>query len=284
MCYLYHYTSADGFSGIIESQELWATSVYHLNDWTEFEHGRDAFIESAKVLLKDEKVVDAAVQLLSYLHDQHPPLFVCSFSAAKDGDDLTQWRAYSSGGGCAIGFPTAQLLNEAEMQRFDLLQCQYDTAGVGKTVEGTVRIMGHIIQMAGGIHGFRSQFPFNDPTKDGLLALLLKFVAKYKDEAFIAEKEWRLVHLLERGEHPRFRMSDNVQIPYVTFNLKKEALWKQAKIVLSPCLPETAERRAECVQAFLESELHKHNLPRDCARAVRLSRVPYRANIDKANR
>ncbi len=70
MCYLYHYTTAEGFRGIIESQELWATSIYHLNDWTEFEHGRDAFIEGAKVLMKDEKAVDAAAQLLSYLHDQ----------------------------------------------------------------------------------------------------------------------------------------------------------------------------------------------------------------------
>lgn len=281
MCYLYHYTTADGFKGIIESQDLWATSIYHLNDWTEFEHGRDAFIESAKALLKDEKVLDAVMQLLSYLHDQHPPLFVCSFSAAKDGDDLTQWRAYSSEGGCAIGFPTARLLNETGMQRFDLLQCEYDTAGVGKTVEGTVKIMGHIIEMAGGIRGFRSQFLFNDPTKDGLLALLLKFVAKYKHEAFITEKEWRLVHLLEPGEHPRFRMSGNIQVPYVSFSLKNEGLWKQAKIVLSPCLAETVERRRKSVQAFLEFELRKHNLPTDCARTVRPSRAPYRATVGR---
>jgi hypothetical protein len=36
---LYHYTSADGLKGIIENDELWATSAYYLNDSAEILYG-----------------------------------------------------------------------------------------------------------------------------------------------------------------------------------------------------------------------------------------------------
>jgi hypothetical protein len=276
MCYVYHYTTDEGFKGIIESQEIWATSIYHLNDYAEFKHGSDAFIESAKALLNSKKSVDAAIQLLSYLSDTHPPLFVCSFSAAGDGDDLSQWRAYSRGSGYAIGFPIAELSSHAGILRFDLWQCEYGTTDASRFVEGLVEIMEQIFEIAGGVNGFRLQFPFKDPSKDGMLAMLLKFVAKYKHDAFSAEREWRLVYLLKTGDRVRFRMSDSVSVPYVDFSLKNEELWKQAQIVVSPCLPDAAELKRESTSAFLESELRKHNLPTDCARSIRLSKAPYR--------
>ena len=33
---LYHYTSAEGLQGIIQSQQLWATHIHYLNDHKEF--------------------------------------------------------------------------------------------------------------------------------------------------------------------------------------------------------------------------------------------------------
>jgi hypothetical protein len=269
--YVYHYTTDEGFKCIIESQEIWATSIYYLNDYAEFKHGSDAFIESAKALLKSGKAADAAAQLLWYFDHTRPPLFVCSFSAAEDGDDLSQWRAYSRGSGYAIGFPIAELSSHAGILRFDLWQCEYGTVGAQQAAEGIVKIF----EISGGINGFRLQFPFKDPSKDGLLAMLLKFVAKYKHDAFSAEREWRLVYLLEHGDRVRFRMSGSVSVPYVAFSLKNEELWKQAQIVVSPCLPDAAELKRESTRAFLESELRKHNLPTDCARSVRLSKAPY---------
>jgi len=276
MCYVYHYTTNEGFKGIIESQELWATSIYHLNDWKEFDYGREAIIESTKALLKSKEVADAGVELLSYLYSIRPSLFVCSFSAAEDGDDLTQWRAYSPKGGYAIGFPIVKLLRCAGIQRFDLFQCEYGTISASQFVERLASIIERIFEMAGGVNGFRSQFPFNDSSKNPLMAMLLKFVAKYKHDAFKAEKEHRLVRLLTSIEHPRHRMSGSTQIPYVAFSLKDQELWKQAQIVMSPCLPNVAKLRRESVKEFLESELGRHELPTDCARSVRLSKAPYR--------
>ena len=133
--------------------------------------------------------------------------------------------------------------------------------------------------MAGGVCGFHSQFPFKDPSKNGLLAILLKYVAKYKHDAFRAENEHRLVHLLMPTESPRVRKSGSVLVPYVAFSLKNKELWEQAQIVMSPCLPDSAKLRRETVQEFLKSELGKQELPTDCARRVRLSKAPYRIGI-----
>ncbi|OHB54275.1 MAG: hypothetical protein A2173_02445 [Planctomycetes bacterium RBG_13_44_8b] len=274
--YVYHYTNDEGFKGIIESQELWATSIYHLNDWKEFDYGRDALVNSVKDLLENNEAADAGAKLLSYLYDTHPSLFVCSFSAAEDGDDLAQWRAYSHNGGYAIGFPIDKLISHANILKFDWFLCEYGTKSTDQFVQKLANIIEQIFKMAGGVKQFNSQFPFNDPTNDPLLAILLKFVAKYKHDAFKAEKEHRFVRLLTSIEHPRFRMSGSSLIPYVAFSLKNKDLWKQAQIVMSPCLPNAAKLRFESVKEFLKSELSKHKLPTDCAISVRLSKAPYR--------
>jgi hypothetical protein len=36
---LWHYTTPEGLTGIIESNSLWATDVFYLNDLTEFMYG-----------------------------------------------------------------------------------------------------------------------------------------------------------------------------------------------------------------------------------------------------
>ena len=36
---LYHYTTADGLKGIVQNDELWATSAYYLDDSTEIMYG-----------------------------------------------------------------------------------------------------------------------------------------------------------------------------------------------------------------------------------------------------
>jgi hypothetical protein len=38
---LYHYTDQNGFMGIIESTNIWATHTQYLNDWREYSHAVD---------------------------------------------------------------------------------------------------------------------------------------------------------------------------------------------------------------------------------------------------
>lgn len=280
MCYVYHYTTTEGFKGILESGEIWATSIYCLNDWTEFEYARKPFIDSVRALLNNKEAADGATLLLSYLFEKRPPLFVCSFSAAGDGDDLSQWRAYSNPYGCAIGFEFATLLSYAGMLKFDLSRCEYGTAGIQEMAKGTAEIMGKIIQLAGGVKSFHSQYPFGDPLSEAIL----KVVARYKNDGYSAEQESRLVYHLQTGDRETFRTSHGKLVPYVALSLRNdkdwtksfvEELWKEAKIVMSPRRPEKAQAEREALAAFLESQLRKHGLPTDCAGSIRVSQVPY---------
>lgn len=283
MCYVYHYTTTKGFKGILESGEIWATSIYCLNDWTEFEHARKPFIDSLPALLNNEETADGAALLLSDLDElvnKRPPLFVCSFSAARDGDDLGQWRAYSNPYGYAIGFHVGTLLNYAGMLRFDLVRCEYGITGIQEMAKGTAEIMARIIRMAGGVERFRLQYPLGDPLSEQIL----KVVARYKNEAYSAEEEHRLVYHLQPSDCERYRTCHGERVPYVALSLRNdkgwtksliEKLWKEAKIVMSPRRPEKAQAEREALAAFLESELRKHQLPTDCAGTVRVSQVPY---------
>jgi hypothetical protein len=181
MCYVYHYTTTDGFKGILESGEIWATSIYCLNDWTEFEYARKPFIDSLPALLNNEDTAGGAASLLPDLDkfvNPRPPLFVCSFSAARDGDDLGQWRAYSHPYGYAIGFHVDTLRNYAGLLGFSLVPCEYGTADIQETAKRTAEIMGKTIDRHGGVVRFRSQYPFGDPWSEQVL----KAVAGYKND------------------------------------------------------------------------------------------------------
>ena len=51
-------------------------------------------------------------------------LFV--FSLSKNGDQLSQWRAYTSGGnGYSVGFDVAKLEDFARASKFHLSECHY---------------------------------------------------------------------------------------------------------------------------------------------------------------
>jgi hypothetical protein len=154
---LYHYTSEAGLTGIIENDNLRATDVRFLNDWTEF---REAFTESyVRVVLDSFQAglpadlpVDARL-VIDGISRRVPEIleiiagsgsindtFVCSFTCALSdesgdpGDKLSQWRAYASTGqGFSLGFDKELLKKCAEIDnrraKATLQECIYDDAG-----------------------------------------------------------------------------------------------------------------------------------------------------------
>lgn len=149
---LYHYTTAAGLQGIIESQQLWATSIAYLNDAEEHtgffdrrlpylleKPTRDAIAEITKTadgkgIVNDMGGVDEAVQKLkrglttairsTTLKFNDP--YIASFCSANLPDAqvnglLSQWRGYGSDGGYAIIFETniMHLLLERESKNFN---------------------------------------------------------------------------------------------------------------------------------------------------------------------
>lgn len=155
---LYHYTSEAGLSGIIENDNLRATHVRFLNDWTEF---REAFTEtyvrrllgSFQAELPGDLPADTRLVIDGMVSRRAPEIleiiagsgsandtFVCSFTSAlhdesgDPGDKLSQWRAYASAAqGFSLGFDRALLRKCVEIDnpraKATLQECIYDDAG-----------------------------------------------------------------------------------------------------------------------------------------------------------
>ena len=110
---LWHYTSIQGFQGIISSGNIFATDVRFLNDIEEFIHARivaDELIENTPELgkfnfplHKSLKFVVDTIWGSEFLNPDRAQIFVASFTDSED--DLSQWRGYSHGTiGTSIAF------------------------------------------------------------------------------------------------------------------------------------------------------------------------------------
>jgi hypothetical protein len=152
---LCHYTSEDGLEGIIENDNIRATHVRFLNDWTEF---REAFTERYLRVLIDSfraqlpvdldptarQVIDSVLskrtgEILDIieLSDTSNETFVSSFTSATPedsadpGDRLSQRRGYANTSqGYSLGFDKTLLqkqigINNKKAQA-TLQQCIYD--------------------------------------------------------------------------------------------------------------------------------------------------------------
>jgi hypothetical protein len=151
---LYHYTSEEDLKGIIENDNLRATHVRFLNDWTEF---REAFTENyVRTLIESfraelpKDLADAAREVIDRVlsnrvqeirgiiesSDSTNETFVCSFTSAPSqdsgdpGDRLSQWRGYAhSSQGFSLGFDKNLLKKQVEINnkkaKASLLECIY---------------------------------------------------------------------------------------------------------------------------------------------------------------
>ena len=98
---LYHYTNADGLKGIIESRKLWATHYRHVNDFAEFDYGRQIGIEIIQALKSTCRhiIVDRMyADVLSLIDAERTEIhyFVACFCGQDDL--LSQWRGYGDSG------------------------------------------------------------------------------------------------------------------------------------------------------------------------------------------
>ncbi|ACZ20267.1 hypothetical protein Sked_02980 [Sanguibacter keddieii DSM 10542] len=102
---VFHYTSAHGFLGMVQSGQLWATEASGLNDYSEIKEG-ESYIgdrwreerERFTGILGREKadIVDEFLSGSIVLADGLDGVFVACASACKD--DANQWRLYADNG------------------------------------------------------------------------------------------------------------------------------------------------------------------------------------------
>jgi len=175
---VYHYTSADGISGIIDKHEIWMSNTTFMNDTTELKA-----LENATGILKDNDFTnDAVKERWHKMVDRtranemrEPDCYMASFSRKRDL--LEQWRAY---GNFCIGFEAGKLA--MTRRKIFLYECLYTEDELRKWILAMERIP----EWTG--------LPDEQKQRDNA-AFNLVHVApmKYKNKHFSTEEEIRLV-------------------------------------------------------------------------------------------
>jgi hypothetical protein len=102
---VWHYTGLGGLRGILQTSSFWASSYRTMNDPGEIEYGLDVLAEAWRSISADQphgavKYIDRLIDpgALSEAFDH-----VHLLSASREGDSLSQWRAYAGKDGVSIG-------------------------------------------------------------------------------------------------------------------------------------------------------------------------------------
>lgn len=102
MSLIYHYCSPYTFQQIIEKKCLWLSATNNMNDFAEGGWVTNA-LNNVIHRVTNEKNKEWIEHLLFQYNSANTPKYVACFS--KDGDILSQWRAYAQNGeGVSIGF------------------------------------------------------------------------------------------------------------------------------------------------------------------------------------
>ncbi len=281
---LFHYTDADGFKGIIESGEIWATHFDHLNDRGELRHGEDIVAAEAKELIGEQPENDPRRFFLEQFLEAHPRarlsertnVYLASLSEA--GDLLSQWRAYGSdGSGFAIGFkslPMPDPKSEKGQAGLTLLRCEYDQNAFRtrsrRILLGTANVFVKFLSEQGD-----RKATLKVIGETALRACYLRIameIPRLKHEAFAEEKEWRLVVIPNPGredEIVEFRALPNGLSPYVKVPVGvSDKRIDLASIVIGP--GQDADRSLRSAKMFLTK------LDYDSDNLLRISAAPYR--------
>ncbi|CAN5792722.1 DUF2971 domain-containing protein [soil metagenome] len=281
--FLYHYTSARGLKGILESKKIWATNIKYLNDEKEFllvyEYAAEeaerrhksvedelskAFYGFFLELIGSPKGWSARnIWVIGY--DRRSEIFTGSFS--ENGDVLSQWRGYCPNGGYSIGFNAEDLFSviEQEKPRFKLQPCIYD-----EKVQRTI-IENLFDTCFSSMKQHLTKFSTEEVVRSGAAQLLSHDLGKiaplFKHHSFQEEREGRLVRdslfkglidseeLKERLEKEVLYRDEGAMLkPYVEFPLpKRNGMLTSCQIKVSPMKNQALA--VESVRSFAENHV-----------------------------
>lgn len=252
---LYHYTDLRGLHGMLTSFKMWLSDAAYMNDPLEgtWVHRR-AVALAGEVLgespLSTQTHAQIAAQLnapdlwdqslrgadgdgdihAAAMNDAFMPAFIASFT--EDGDLLSQWRGYGSGGeGVSVGFDLRQLAF-CEIEdvpdrpvRPLLVKVEYDEEAQDAEVRWIFSEVRRIYEQHAGVlsgnGGAANRFTqlFYDIIRDALYWLRWEFKSPHYSE----EKEWRLVANPVGIRRPLTRVSNGHIVPYLEMPLPQVA-------------------------------------------------------------
>ena len=284
--HLFHYTTAEGLLGIVESGKLWASSANFLNDSSEPSYAMETIksaFEEVSGALQPNSIAARALQgyweeLQNRLSTEAPDVYVFCF--CETPDLLSQWRGYGAQcAGYALGFSSAHLRKYVvELGRSEglyLTKIAYEKGHQENEAKDVFMKIALAAEPADralcGAHGETRHFTDRivENLRSAVFSEVVRLSAKFKAGAFREEGEWRLVQFAHRGalqvlQQVRFRSGTKAITPFLELSVGKPPI---EKVTVGPTL-----NPALAIQS-LRLAFARHDFPNV---QIKASDVPYR--------
>lgn len=226
--YLYHFTNCASLYGMLSGYSMdnpyltmWATHSSFMNDSSEYEYGKKKCMDVLRLFEKqsnipsDKSIFKCGKKRLEEFMTEDAPFLI---SLSGNIESAAMWSMYSSNGsGIALKFDVGILRNEHLLKEDNSVEpagCIYY-----KTAADVLNKHRAYIE---GTHAALSYF---SEVEDTILRhiLLLDVASQIKHHSFEYEDECRIV-VPKGNQPPKFRMRDNVIVPYIEVKIPIAAL------------------------------------------------------------
>jgi hypothetical protein len=293
---LYHYTTLAGACGIATTKRLWASSIRHLSDSTEFTYAHSVLRRALEDAVRglSSQIITATEFLLGNLDAskiQNGLNFMGPFgstyvvSLSREPDKLSQWRTYCPDGGYAFGFRVDALEAIASNQQFRLVECSYDedqhlldahslAYTVLSEVERALRTASISLPALLGNASLELQQRLY-PIRRNMLNEIQRLAPTWKHPSFVEEAEWRLVSQQQQEDRKvKFRAGRTAIIPYVEVELNKPESTQSNG--MTAVLTQTCVGPCPEPEIAVGSLMHLFQAENIACPQYALSRTPYR--------
>ncbi|MBW3599126.1 MAG: DUF2971 domain-containing protein [Planctomycetes bacterium] len=218
---LFHYTSASGLLGIVNSQSLHMTELRYMNDSSELRYAEGLVseaIEGESSRRANEPVARELLRRVSNtfnLFGDGMRIFASSF--CENGNLLGQWRSYGeAAGGFAIGFELPRMLPFLQPSCW-AYKVIYDPRDQSRLVQEAIEA---ICDAVGAEESDRGREVSERDSKmlpdyaRCTAEIVSEFLIAMKHPDFATEQEWRLVATL--AGDPLFEPDENARLGFKT--------------------------------------------------------------------
>lgn len=267
---LYHYTSIEGFLGIISSKNLWASHCQYLNDLSEYEHALNfAKKISSNIFMNDDYNAGFGFILGKSIYSlpEDSEVFIASFS--EEFDLLSQWRGYCSpNDGICIGFDKEIIKEFCVKNNFKFEKCIYEEKLQIKKVHEIVEkcynscpqhsITRDEYNLLNSKDSVNFEMDYHEKIRkfsdcnDVFIKFnnsLIEYAPLIKNSGFYEEKEWRII-CKSPNTTINFRKGKGYLIPFINLDLLNFSKEIIKEIIIGPNV--NAGRCEESIKMLLE--------------------------------
>jgi hypothetical protein len=236
---LFHYTSADGLCGIIDSGTIWLTNAAYVNDENELAYP----VRLARQVVQSfnaSEFTDRHVAFLGWVsslieaHTMYKTWYIASFTT--EGNSLSQWRAYCPIGGYSVGFDARRLKARLpHAPTYSIGKVIYDQSLQVERIKAVLRGYVSAWQQLRAEYSDLEDEEYDREVAAMCTIWLSSELIFFKIPAFASEGEWRMALRPTGDQRVRFRSRHGMLTPYLVGRLvPSDERLPLSRVLISP--------------------------------------------------